>query len=417
MLVRRVPAASDAAPEELASSRVQADRAAPRASGPAQRAVCNVAHQMQRRRSGTSRVQPTFNHVVTEGERLPPERARATLYWVKSNHQPKTTGNITSRSPATRKFLRKARTDAACKARRKVITASSRTAMPGPVMTPQRRRPILTACRLGRETTAVTGDTRNLARDDRRTWNITHPMNENNRSCSGAPLTEPAPSATPPIASSIPPTAVQPAAASRPLSTAQHMRIPRKLDSRSTANWTPVPPQTGHLFQAKLDSRSEATRGGDAVYAVMGSSVNLGSGAAMMFALGRAAPRRRLNIEKLVMIAPQAFSASAVAPAAQCGQRVNEWGQAGDNAGHRPGRRVVARRRCPRLVPTLARRHSRFVHTESAHTGPQARSPTRGCAPAGAFVGPSGLASIARLTVAEGVSLRRDSPARCSGWA
>ena len=42
------------------------------------------------------------------------------------------------------------------------------------------------------------------------------------------------------------------------------------------ANWTPVPPQTGRLFQAKLDSRSEATRGGDAVYAVMGSSVNVG---------------------------------------------------------------------------------------------------------------------------------------------
>ncbi|HYN77811.1 MAG TPA: hypothetical protein VES73_08460, partial [Lamprocystis sp. (in: g-proteobacteria)] len=47
------------------------------------------------------------------------------------------------------------------------------------------------------------------------------------------------------------------------------VRIPRKLDSRSTANWTPVPPQTGRLFQVKLDSRSEATRGGGTVYAVM----------------------------------------------------------------------------------------------------------------------------------------------------
>ena len=34
-------------------------------------------------------------------------------------------------------------------------------------------------------------------------------------------------------------------------------------------NWTAVPPQTGHPFQGKLDSRSAATRGGDVVYAGM----------------------------------------------------------------------------------------------------------------------------------------------------
>ena len=42
--------------------------------------------------------------------------------------------------------------------------------------------------------------------------------------------------------------------------------IPLKLDSHSSANWTPVPPQTGRLFQVKLDSRSEATLGVDAIY-------------------------------------------------------------------------------------------------------------------------------------------------------
>jgi len=51
--------------------------------------------------------------------------------------------------------------------------------------------------------------------------------------------------------------------------------IPPKLDSHSSANWTPNPPQTGRLFQAKLDSRSEATHGVDAVYALRVTSVNL----------------------------------------------------------------------------------------------------------------------------------------------
>lgn len=42
------------------------------------------------------------------------------------------------------------------------------------------------------------------------------------------------------------------------------------------ANWTPIPAQAGHPFHANLDSRSEATRGVDAVYAGVGSSVNFG---------------------------------------------------------------------------------------------------------------------------------------------
>jgi len=54
------------------------------------------------------------------------------------------------------------------------------------------------------------------------------------------------------------------------------MPIPPKLDSHSSANWTPDPPQTGRLFQRKLDSRSEATHGVDAVYALRVTSVNAG---------------------------------------------------------------------------------------------------------------------------------------------
>jgi hypothetical protein len=42
------------------------------------------------------------------------------------------------------------------------------------------------------------------------------------------------------------------------------------------ANWTPIPAQAGHPFHGNLDSRSEATRGVNTVYAVMGSSVNFG---------------------------------------------------------------------------------------------------------------------------------------------
>ena len=34
------------------------------------------------------------------------------------------------------------------------------------------------------------------------------------------------------------------------------MRIPRKLDTCSAANWTVIPAQTGHLFHAKLDTWS-----------------------------------------------------------------------------------------------------------------------------------------------------------------
>lgn len=35
---------------------------------------------------------------------------------------------------------------------------------------------------------------------------------------------------------------------------AECLRIPRKLDTCSTANWTAVSEQTGHPFQTKLDS-------------------------------------------------------------------------------------------------------------------------------------------------------------------
>ena len=35
----------------------------------------------------------------------------------------------------------------------------------------------------------------------------------------------------------------------------------RKLDSRSSANRTPVPFQTGHLFQTKLDTMGVTARG------------------------------------------------------------------------------------------------------------------------------------------------------------
>jgi hypothetical protein len=52
--------------------------------------------------------------------------------------------------------------------------------------------------------------------------------------------------------------------------------IPPKLDSHSSANWTPDPPQTGRLFQVKRDRRSEATHGVDAIYALRVTSVNVG---------------------------------------------------------------------------------------------------------------------------------------------
>ncbi len=41
----------------------------------------------------------------------------------------------------------------------------------------------------------------------------------------------------------------------------QPVRIPPKLDTRSAANWTRIPAQTGHLFQAKLDTRGVTARG------------------------------------------------------------------------------------------------------------------------------------------------------------
>jgi hypothetical protein len=49
---------------------------------------------------------------------------------------------------------------------------------------------------------------------------------------------------------------------------APELRIPRKLDGRSMANWTPVPRQSGQ------SERSDA--GVESVYSWMGSSVNVG---------------------------------------------------------------------------------------------------------------------------------------------
>lgn len=76
------------------------------------------------------------------------------------------------------------------------------------------------------------------------------------------------------------------------------------------------------------------------------------------------------------MIAPQASAASTVLAAAQCGQRVNEWGQAGGNSpplmppsGHDAGGELSP------ACPHVRLRHSRFAHTESAHADPAARSP------------------------------------------
>src|SRR5476649_1811939 len=42
---------------------------------------------------------------------------------------------------------------------------------------------------------------------------------------------------------------------------AASVRIPRKLDTRSAANWTLVPAQTGQLFHAKLDTWGVTARG------------------------------------------------------------------------------------------------------------------------------------------------------------
>ena len=39
------------------------------------------------------------------------------------------------------------------------------------------------------------------------------------------------------------------------------LRIPPKLDTCSAANWTVVPSQTGHPFQAKLDTLDATARG------------------------------------------------------------------------------------------------------------------------------------------------------------
>jgi len=59
---------------------------------------------------------------------------------------------------------------------------------------------------------------------------------------------------------------------------AASMPIPPKVDSHSSANWTPDPSQTGRLFQVKLDGRSEATLGVATIYARRVTSVNVGLG-------------------------------------------------------------------------------------------------------------------------------------------
>ena len=83
-----------------------------------------------------------------------------------------------------------------------------------------------------------------------------------------------------------------------------------------------------------------------------------------------------MRMKNLLMIAPQASAASTVLAAAQCGQRVNEWGQAGGNSpplmppsGHDAGGELSP------ACPHVRLRHSRFAHTESAHADPAARSP------------------------------------------
>jgi len=57
-----------------------------------------------------------------------------------------------------------------------------------------------------------------------------------------------------------------------------YLPIPPKVDSHSSANWTPDPSQTGRLFQVKLDGRSEATLGVATIYARRVTSVNVGLG-------------------------------------------------------------------------------------------------------------------------------------------
>ena len=77
-------------------------------------------------------------------------------------------------------------------------------------------------------------------------------------------------------------------------------------------------------------------------------------------------------INKLLIIAPQAFAVATEISAAQCGQRVNECGQVGGNSRAQP--LPSCRGPCGELSPTCPHgrlRHSRFVHTESAITGPE----------------------------------------------
>ena len=73
--------------------------------------------------------------------------------------------------------------------------------------------------------------------------------------------------------------------------------------------------------------------------------------------------------KKLLIIAPQAIAPSSGASTAQCGQRVNECGQVGDNSRSRTSRlrRRISRELSP-ACPHARLRQSCFVHTESATT-------------------------------------------------
>ncbi len=176
----------------------------------------------------------------------------------------------------------------------------------------------------------------------------------------------------------------------------------RKLDTESAANWTAVPGETGQ------SERSDA-RGGCCLRAaghLRQSSVELFAGTAP----------RGPEIEKPVVVAPQASSARGVVGAAQCGQRVTEWGQGGGNAGHGPHRGTDAWWRCPRLVPTVAG-DSHALSTRSPP--PRALPPPHGPAVTllGALPGSMGPEPTPAARVSEPFTLRRDSPVRVMGWA
>ena len=79
-----------------------------------------------------------------------------------------------------------------------------------------------------------------------------------------------------------------------------------------------------------------------------------------------------------MMIAPQAFTATTVPAAAQCGQRVNEWGQAATRHHETCAQGTPPGASCPRLVPTLARDiHALSTRSPPTRTPPPASLRTR----------------------------------------